>query len=93
MKATICVSVSPAVRLAGGASANSDFIEFRDGCWISSQLSSQETLTWSGECKESFAHGVGKTVWRSENRAGDVDEITFEGELSYGVPQGGGKLT
>lgn len=93
MKAAIFCTFVLAAYLAGPASANSDYIEFREGCWITSQIDSNETVIWTGECKDRFAHGDGKAVWRSTNSAGETDEVTFDGELAYGVPQGQGKLT
>lgn len=57
-------------------------------CRLQAPFESYTAVSWTGKCKDGFAHGEGKAVWSSED-----DLVIYEGDVLFGAPQGKGKIT
>jgi hypothetical protein len=74
---------------AFGAAAADNFILDQNGCKVINPVSRpDETVTWSGECKDGFAEGKGVVQFYL---SGIADE-KYEGEMKGGYADGTGTL-
>jgi hypothetical protein len=66
------------------------YISDSNGCKIANPSPKpNETVTWSGECKDGFAEGTGVMQWFEDKQPGP----RYEGTLAHGALSGEGKLT
>lgn len=67
-----------------------DWIKDQKGCrhWAAS-LSPGDVVTWSGGCKDGYAHGKGTAEWRRDG----VLRSTYTGEMRGGRADGRGIFT
>ena len=67
-----------------------NWIKDKRGCKVANVYPQDgESISWSGPCKDGFAHGQGKLIWYID---GDKKE-TYEGSMVRGWAEGKGKLT
>lgn len=74
---------------ASGYAQNIDTptIADKNGCQVYNPMPQQdETITWSGKCRDGFAHGNGVLDWFISDRL----EERYEGELNMGWADGEG---
>jgi hypothetical protein len=70
-------------------SEDQEWIADKRGCKVSNPFPRQgETITWSGECKNGFAHGQGVLQWFLHGKEDD----RYEGNLDMGWAEGRGTL-
>jgi hypothetical protein len=66
------------------------YISDSNGCKIANPSPRpNETVTWSGACKDGFAEGAGVMQWTEDKQPGP----RYEGTLVHGALSGEGKLT
>jgi hypothetical protein len=90
--------VTAALLLCGAAFGPATFAAGEDVEWIADKRGCKvanpfprpgESITWSGECKNGFAHGEGVLQWFVNGKADD----RYEGNLASGWAEGQGVLT
>ena len=89
---TLSIAISSSVLLSapGAWSAEDGYIIDSNGCKIANPSPKpNETVTWTGECKDGFAEGTGVMQWFEDKQAGP----RYEGTLAHGALSGQGKLT
>lgn len=60
----------------------------RTGCMIWSEYySPKDSITWSGKCKNNYAHGKGVLLWYDNNKVA----ASYIGQMKAGKPNGRGK--
>lgn len=69
-----------------------EFVRAKDaGCKVTSLISINATVTWSGACKGDYAHGTGVAIWSAPFGDRKLRQ-EYEGRLSHGLPDGAGKM-
>jgi hypothetical protein len=89
---TLSIAISSLVLLSasGAWSDEENYISDSKGCKIANPSPKpNETVTWSGECKDGFAEGTGVMQWFEDKQPG----ARYEGALAHGALSGEGKLT
>lgn len=82
---SLCLSL-----FALSAWSDEGYISDNNGCKIANpNPKPNETVTWSGKCKDGFADGEGVMQWSENNQPGG----RYEGTLVHGALSGQGKLT
>jgi hypothetical protein len=70
--------------------ADVDWITDKRGCKVANIFPQEgESISWSGPCKDNFAHGQGKLTWYMKG----VQKEVYEGNMVRGWAEGKGKLT
>ena len=87
----LSIAISSLLLSAQGAWADDEgYITDSNGCKIANPSpKANETVTWSGECKDGFAGGTGLMQWFEDKKPG----VRYEGTLAHGTLSGEGKLT
>ena len=89
---TLSIAISSLVLLSapGAWSGEENYISDSNGCKIANPSPKpNETVTWSGACKDGFAEGTGVMQWFEDKQPG----ARYEGALAHGELAGEGKLT
>jgi hypothetical protein len=89
---TLSIAISSLVLLSasGAWSDEENYISDSKGCKIANPSPKpNETVTWSGECQDGFAEGIGVMQWFEDKQPG----ARYEGALAHGALSGEGKLT
>ena len=73
----------------GSPAQETNWIETREGCkvYLPDRLVSDK-VSWSGDCREGYANGVGNAVWFEKHQKIQ----TYSGEMVNGLPSGKGKF-
>ena len=85
------VSSNPAVtNNSSGSHGLSMVKDIRNGCRVwKPAIGPSETVSWSGDCVDSFAEGPGVARWAVDG----LNTFTYEGTFRAGLLQGKGKMT
>lgn len=82
--AVLCFSLSWA------HAENANWVTSRQGCKVwSSTPQPNETVSWTGPCRNKLAHGKGTLIWFLDGRPSE----TYEGQLQGGHYEGQGLQT
>lgn len=82
---SLCLSLLPITSWS-----DEGYISDNKGCKIANpNPKPDETVTWSGNCKDGFAEGEGVMQWTENKQPGG----RYEGTLVHGALSGQGKLT
>jgi hypothetical protein len=85
--ALACAAIGP---MAVAAGDDVEWIADKRGCKVANPFPRPgESITWSGECKDGFAHGEGVLQWFVQGKPDD----RYEGNLALGWAEGQGVLT
>lgn len=78
------------ILVCGGQGRDSTWITASSGCKVyNPNPVRNESITWTGECPDGYASGVGTLTWFKNKKAADY----YTGMLKRGIPQGKGKYT
>jgi hypothetical protein len=86
---TLSIAISSLVLLSasGAWSDEENYISDSKGCKIANPSPKpNETVTWSGECRDGFAEGIGVMQWFEDKQPG----ARYEGALAHGALSGEG---
>ena len=86
----VAISAFLLLSVPGAWSEEEGYISDSNGCKIANPSPRpNETVTWSGACKDGFAEGTGVMQWLEDQQPGP----RYEGALVHGALSGEGKLT
>jgi hypothetical protein len=88
--AALALSCAAAGLVAIAAGGDVEWIADKRGCKVANPFPrAGESITWSGECKNGFAHGEGVLQWFLHGKPDD----RYDGNLTLGWAEGQGVLT
>jgi hypothetical protein len=87
--AALVLATSLVAVARGAASDDGEWITDKKGCKVANPFPRPgETITWTGTCKNGFAHGQGVLQWYLNGKEDD----RYEGSLDQGWAEGRGTL-
>ncbi|MFN0041235.1 MAG: hypothetical protein ACKVP2_17105 [Burkholderiales bacterium] len=88
--ARLLLTLSMCFAIPAWAQEETVWIADKNGCKVANPFPQpEETITWSGKCKNGFADGEGVLEWFVKGKSAD----RFEGMLEQGWAEGRGTLT